>query len=101
MDPRTYCEQGMVALRSKPARRRDLKRPQRIVVLSYFAQRDPSDRDFARQLAQLAESSDRLGRRGLAEAARAVLRDWEARRRQAEERPAGAGPQEVPGEAAE
>ena len=79
MDPHTYCEQAMAELSSKPTRRGALERPQLLVVLAHFLRLAPSECDFARQLRQLAEAADRRGRYGLAEAARVVLRDWEAR----------------------
>ena len=80
MDPHTYCEQAMAELSSKPTRRGALERPQLLVVLAHFIRHELSDRAFARELRDLAESADRRGRLGLAAAARAVLRDWETRR---------------------
>ena len=80
MDPRTYCEHAMGQLRQKIATRpRDVEGRQRVVVLAYFAQQQPSVRDFASQLKLLAESAERSRRSSLAAAARAVLCDWEAR----------------------
>ena len=80
MDPRTYCEHAMGQLRRKTAtRHRDAEGRQMVVVLAYFAQQQPSERDFASQLKLLAESAERSRRSLLATAARAVLSDWEAR----------------------
>jgi hypothetical protein len=80
VDPRTYCERAIGQLRRETAtQHRDVEGRQRVVVLAYFAQQQPSARDFASQLRLLAESAERSRRTALAAAARAVLRDWEAR----------------------
>jgi hypothetical protein len=80
VDPRTYCQQAIAELRRKPTRRGAVGRPQLLVVLAHFARLAPSEPDFARQLQQLAEAAERRGRYALAEAARVVLGDWQARR---------------------
>jgi hypothetical protein len=49
------------------------------VVLYYFAARELSDHDFTSALKLLAESSQRIGRPGLAGAASDILHDWQAR----------------------
>lgn len=80
MDPRTYCEDAIRKLRSgDAASRKKMENNQVVVVLAYFIQHEPSERDFASQLKTLAESADRSHRQSLAAAARAVLSDWQSR----------------------
>jgi len=91
MDPRSYCQHAIGQLRRETAtRHRDVEGRQMVVVLAYFAQQQPSERDFASQLKLLAESAERSRRRSLAAAARAVLSDWEARVARPESTPAPA-----------
>ena len=79
MDPRLYCEETITDLLTERADRRP--RPedlQRAAVLAFLAQRRLSERDFARELRELAAGADH-GRPGVAAAAQAILRDWQAR----------------------
>ena len=79
MDPHRYCEETITDLLAKRADRRS--RPadlQRAAVLAFLAQRRLSERDFARELHELAAGADH-GRPGVAAAAQAILRDWQAR----------------------
>ena len=77
MKPSRYCHEVIDELREGAA---GAEGQQKIVVLAYFADLNPSERDFASRLRLLAESSERSGRHSLASAARAVLDDWETRR---------------------
>ena len=79
MDPRTYCEEAIEELLAARASRFDgAAGRQVVVVLTYFAQHAPSERDFTSQLKLLAESAARSNRPALAAGARAVLDDWQA-----------------------
>ena len=79
MDPHLYCEETIADLLAQRADRRsgpaDL---QRAAVLAFLAQQRLSERDFARELRALAAGADH-GRPGVAAAAQAILRDWQAR----------------------
>ena len=79
MDPHLYCHETITDLLAKRADRRsgpeDL---QRAAVLTFLAQRRLSERDFARELRELAAGADH-GRPGVAAAAQAILDDWQAR----------------------
>ena len=79
MDPHLYCQETIADLLAQPADRRlgpaDL---QRAAVLAFLAQRQLSERDFARELRELAAGADH-GRPGVAAAAQAILHDWQAR----------------------
>ena len=79
MDPQTYCTQTITDLFAERAERgsqpEDL---QRAALLAFVAQRRLSERDFARELRELAAGADQ-GRPGVAAAAQAILRDWQAR----------------------
>ena len=79
MDPHLYCQETIAALLAQRADRRS--RPadlQRAAVVAFLAQRRLSERDFAHELRELAVSADH-GRPGVAAAAQAILRDWQAR----------------------
>ena len=79
MDPQTYCTQIITDLFAErtdvPA---DRERLQRAAVVAFLAQQRLSERDFARELRELAAGADH-GRPGVAAAAQAILRDWQAR----------------------
>ena len=78
MDPHLYCQETIAALLAQRADRRS--RPedlQRAAVLAFLAQRRLSERDFAHELRELAAGADQ-GRPGVAAAAQAILRDWQA-----------------------
>jgi hypothetical protein len=74
MDPSRYCQQAIQELRSASA----IEGQQKIVVLAYFADLNPSAADFLTELRLLAESAERSGRASLASAARAVIADWQS-----------------------
>ena len=78
MEPRDYCAQRVACLRTSAKARPDMPQAQILVVAAYYAQRECSERDFANDLELLAGSAERMGRPGLATAARAVLADWRA-----------------------
>ena len=79
MDPHQYCVASIERLgRERRSRVVSLEEHQRVVILSFVAQQDLSAREFERQLRLLIEVSERSGRRLQAEAARHILRDWEA-----------------------
>ena len=81
MDPQAYCEQTIADLfadRSGP--RPDLDSLQRAAVLAYLAQQRLSAPDFERELTELSAVNSQR-RPNVAAAARAVLRDWQARTR--------------------
>ena len=79
MDPHRYCEETIAdLLAERPDRRSGPEDLQRAAVLAYLAQRRLSERDFARELRELAAGADH-GRPGVAAAAQAILRDWQAR----------------------
>ena len=80
MDVRDYCQERIAEIHARPGRGDVKDRVQLVVVLSYFALRNPSAATFADGLRRLAQEADREGRRTLARAARAVLRDWQQRR---------------------
>jgi hypothetical protein len=80
MEPRTYCQEAMDRLRGRGAESfSGAEDKQVVVVLAYFAQQKPSERDFPSELKLLAESATRSGRSSLAAAASAVLSDWQTR----------------------
>jgi hypothetical protein len=79
MDPYLYCEETIAdLLAERPDRRSQPEDLQRVAVLAFLAQRRLSERDFARELRELAAGGNH-GRPAVAAAARAILRDWEAR----------------------
>jgi hypothetical protein len=75
MDPQTYCRHGCAALLADPGG--DHEAIQRAAVLAHFATRELSGPDFARELKELWQGAVRDRRPALADAARAVLREWE------------------------
>ena len=78
MDPSRYCQQAIKELRrAKPEH--GVRGQQKIVVLAYFAEVNPSEQDFSSQLKLLADSAERTGRTSLARAAQSVLDDWQSR----------------------
>ena len=80
MDPRTYCEQALDELLGRGTDlARDERGLQRGAVLSYLAELRLSEQEFPRELKALRMRAWRSGRPGLEAAARAILRDWEAR----------------------
>jgi hypothetical protein len=80
MEPRTYCQEAIDQLRGRGADRfPSAENKQIVVVLAYFAEQKPSERDFTSELKLLADSATRSGRPSLAAAASAVLSDWQAR----------------------
>ena len=82
MDPRTYCQQSCAQLiRDRARRGADPKSLQRGIVLAYFATQQITESKFARELSALSGGRSRAQAPGLATAARAVLRDWQRRRR--------------------
>jgi hypothetical protein len=79
MEPRIYCQEAIDRLRVRGAESfSGAEDKQVVVVLAYFAQQKPSERDFTSGLKLLAESATRSGRSSLAAAANAVLSDWQA-----------------------
>ena len=80
MDPQTYCARTCSELIGDRARRgTGHEAMQRAAVLAYFAGRELSSADFARELKELRRAAVRDGRLPLADAARGVLLDWEGR----------------------
>jgi hypothetical protein len=80
MEPRIYCERKIQQLREREKQTGGtIARHQKIAVLAYFAQQTPPEREFARELALLAESAERSQRTALALAARSILSDWQER----------------------
>jgi hypothetical protein len=77
MDPQTYCRRACAALLAEPGAGRAALPG--AAVLAYFAGRELSGPAFARELKELYRAAARDGRPKLADAARAVLRDWEGR----------------------
>ena len=78
MDPQPYCARACSELlggRARPGAGRATM--QRAAVLAYFAGRELSSDDFARELKELRRAAARDGRLQLADAARGVLLDWE------------------------
>jgi hypothetical protein len=85
MEPRTYCEGALTALRNgDPDRFNDAHSNQVQVVLLHFAQQPPTARAFPDQLKLMATSAVRMQRVQLAAAAEAILQDW--REAEAQER---------------
>jgi hypothetical protein len=80
MDPHAYCKDAIEQLRCKDSGRfSGADDHQMVVVLAYYVQHKPSERDFAPQLKLLIQSAERSSRPSLAAAAQAVLSDWETR----------------------
>ncbi len=78
MDPKTYCDTAATRLTSRSAGLATVERTQVQILLAHFSRRPPDEEAFARELASLARSAERDGRRTLARAARQILADWEA-----------------------
>ena len=77
MDPHVYCRESVAELLAERVRRgSDPARLQQAVMLAYFVERRPSHEDFARELHALAAGVH--GGPGVAAAAHAILRDWQA-----------------------
>ena len=91
MEPRDYCAQRVVCLRTSAKARPDLTQAQIVVVAAYYAQREFSERDFVNDLELLAGSAERSDRPGLATAARAVLADWRAKQTEPTDAPSPRG----------
>jgi hypothetical protein len=92
---RDYCRERIAETRAKRGRRDVHDRVQLVVVLAHLALRDPSAATLAEGLDRLAQEADRAGRRSLARATRAVLRDWQRRRKSPTTSRPLSGPTEV------
>ena len=81
MDPATYCTQALSTVGDEPDGAPRIERAQVRVLLTHFSRfGPPDDYTFARDLATLARSAEREGRRTMPLAAPGILADWEARR---------------------
>ncbi len=80
MDTKPYCDTAAARLTSRSAGLAPVERAQLQILLAHFSRRPPDAAVFARELASLARSADRDGRRTLAQAARQILADWETAR---------------------
>jgi hypothetical protein len=85
MDPHTYCRDAIEELRRKDGGRfSGAEDHQMVVVLAYYVQHKPTERDFPTELKLLIQSAERSSRPSLAAGARAVLSDWETRTKRSE-----------------
>ena len=96
MDPRAYCQEAILELLARRARRGgEPDSSQHIIVLSYLLEQRLSVSDFERQLEDLAVAT-RHGQPGVAAAAQAILVDWREQARDAAMVPASAVLDAVP-----
>ena len=80
MDPKSFCEAGLADLRARRKRRRRTPEGiQLVIVLAHFAGLQPSEAEFERALAELADDAEQAGHGSLANATRAILAQWVTR----------------------
>ena len=81
MDPHSYCRQACAELLGNRAGLdADHERLQRAAVLTYLAELRLSAQDFERELIELSRGPAAARRPRVADAARAILRDWQGHR---------------------